>query len=328
MSVVSSVSDCPKMAQGCPASVANVRDGVHNYNAVRIDETRYQFAVAEAGLWLGRGDPATQFAPIDEFVDWCAPYFARADVVAGRFQRRHLRTILALWTLAVIAPASVALHALWPGLLASVSPDFFVWIEIAVLFAIVALFLWARRKRFAERWAQSRVLGERLRACFYLAIAGVAELGAVSPQPRLFEDPADSWIRRALQEVWLRRPVWRPEASDVTALRDFLAKHWIAAQVQYHADRSRRYARYLRISLGLAGTLFGIGVAAALIHLAVGEGSWARAATFGALVRSRGRRCRRRLHGSARLRSPQPSLRPDGPAALGASSRDARGRLA
>ncbi len=34
----------------------------------------------------------------------------------------------------------------------------------------------------------------------------------------------------------------------------------------------------------MAGTLFGIGVAAALIHLSVGEGSWARAATFGALV--------------------------------------------
>ncbi len=132
---------------------------------------------------------------------------------------------MALWTLAVIAPASVALHALWPSLLASVSEDFFVWIEIAVLFAIVALFLWARRQRFAERWAQSRVLGERLRATFYLAIAGVAELEAVSAQPRLFEDPDNSWIRRAVQEVWVRRPVWKPEASDVTALRGFLAEN-------------------------------------------------------------------------------------------------------
>ena len=191
---------------GLPGLGRDVRDGVHDYNAVRIDESGYRSAVAGAGPELVGDDTDTRFAPIDEFVDWCAPYFARADVVAGQFQWRHLHTILALWTLAVLAPASVALHALWPQLLASVSADFFVWIEIAVLFAIVTLFLWARRQRFAESWTQSRVLSERLRATFYLAVVGVPELEPVSSQPRLFEDPADSWMRRAVEEVWLRRP--------------------------------------------------------------------------------------------------------------------------
>ncbi len=47
----------PADGPGLPGLGHDVRDGVHSYNAVRIDETRYRSAVAEAGKELGREDP-------------------------------------------------------------------------------------------------------------------------------------------------------------------------------------------------------------------------------------------------------------------------------
>jgi hypothetical protein len=230
------------------------------YNAVRIDEGQFEAACTVSVNELA---PAGHATPPVAQIRWVAPYFTRADVTATRFQRAYLQTTKALWTLGAAAVVFVAAQiTFWP------TKPLIVLSELAALIAVLLLYRRGRRRDLHERWISARFLSERFRAMFYLSAAGVKGERSASVSRLLVEDPSDSWLRRAITEVWEQRPSRTVEAADVPAIRSLLLS-WISSQARYHRRTASRYRHAQTVLTRCVTACFAIAVVGAVVHVSL-----------------------------------------------------------
>jgi hypothetical protein len=103
---------------------------------------------------------------------------------------------------------------------------------------------------------------------FYLSVAGVTRERSTSVGRLLVEDPSDSWLRRAITEVWGQRPSWTVEESDVPAIRSLLLS-WMSSQARYHRRTAGRYRRSQAVLIRCATACFAIAVLGAVAHVSL-----------------------------------------------------------
>ena len=166
---------------------------------------------------------------------WVFPYFIRADILALRYQRRFRRLSWAIFALAALAVAVVAVQAnFWPKL------NWLAAFEVAFLVSLLLILQMNRRWRLHDQWISCRFLAERLRSSYFLALAGTGDQRGRSARLAYLSDSSEAWIERALTEVSARRPELDAGLPPVRELRDYLNRCWIGSQITYQKGTSAK----------------------------------------------------------------------------------------
>jgi hypothetical protein len=306
-------------ADGPPVSYAleNKRAGVvkeaaeklRKYNVADIEKVKFDRHERELREKL-MPDIAAEI-PVDPrglsrktVADWVFPYFVRADILALRYQRRFRLLSLAIFALAALAVAVVAVQTnFWPKL------NWLAAFEVVFLGTLLTILMMNRRLRLHDQWISSRFLAERLRSSYFLALAKTGDRRARSSRLIYLSDSSEAWIERALTEVSARRPELDTAVPPVRALRDYLNRYWIHSQISYHEKTSRRQHTFEYRLIRLTEFLFLVTLVAAFVHIFAGTilGPWERflivvsisVPAFGAAVHGFGTLRQFRRHGES-----------------------------
>ena len=193
--------------------------------------------------------------------DVLLPEFVRADQLALKYQRCHLRSVLFVYWMAPLIAATVAVLAV------SRAPGPWFWFEVGEIALVAAIVGIAHHRQWHRKWIDYRFLAERFRAALFLGLAGI-EVGRLETPPylRLSHRP-DTWVVTVFNAVWDRHRA-RPSlpVGDWKATRDFLAEVWIGRQVRFYENASRRNGKMHR-RLELSGYIFlGLTFVIAVVH--------------------------------------------------------------
>jgi hypothetical protein len=220
-------------------------------------------------------DTARLCVSCEKVADWLIPYFLRADALALRLQRRFWALSSAIFTIAAAAVTVVAIQVtFFPHM------NWLVALEVLLLLCLLSIPLVNHRWRLHDRWISCRFLAERLRSCYFLALAGTGDRRQQPARLAYLSDSSEAWIERALTEVMSHRPGLGP--PGVESLRDYLNHYWIGSQISYHEKSALLQRRNDRRLIGATGLLFAITLIAAVAHmLGIGDhgshmSSWAK----------------------------------------------------
>ena len=188
--------------------------------------------------------------------------FVRADLLAQRYQNRHMRAGSAIYALAAAAVATVTTQVIFfehmPGLL---------WLEVAEMIVILLLLTASRLGDWHRKWIDYRSLAERLRAAIFWRVANVRLRSFEQlPDDRSPHWPGD-WVARAFAWFW-NRPTEQQSNREISfeSLKNFLLVSWINAQISYYSKKSNLYKRrHTQLSRG-ADILFVLTLIMAIVH--------------------------------------------------------------
>jgi len=240
---------------------------LRKYNSARIEKSVFDERVR--GLRTELMPDIAKEIPVDPLglsretiAGWVFPYFIRADILALRYQRRFRWLSLAIFALAALAVAVVAVQTnFWPRL------DWLAAFEVVFLGTLLGILIMGRRLRLHDQWISSRFLAERLRSSYFLALAGTGDRRARSARLAYLSDSSEAWIERALTEVSARRPELDAGVPPVSALRDYLNHYWIESQVAYQEKTSGRQHTFEYRLIRLTALLFSLTLVAACVHI-------------------------------------------------------------
>jgi hypothetical protein len=224
------------------------------YNNERLSES----AVNALPPLLAKTDATRRLKSSTQLNEHVSHYFARADLVATRFQREWFYAIRLLYTLAPLAVLVVAAQVtFWPDRIG------YAWFEFGILLIIIAVLVVARWKRWHQRWVSARYLAEQIRSLMFLGLTGIITLEKSAADGRTVAE--SSWTERAAQEIWFTRPRYVPDA-DISVLIAVLYEEWIKGQRKYHRGVSRKYSARSTQFQAAAVSLFSLSALFALLH--------------------------------------------------------------
>lgn len=234
------------------------------FNAEHLANSQVQLAVEVQSRILAEQAresrlPHELLEPLREHL---LPNFIRADLLAQRYQGRHVKAGTAIYALAAAAVATVTLQTLF-------FPELFqlVWFEVAEMAIILLLMAAAHLGDWHRKWIDYRFLAESLRVALFLSIAGVeCRLPRPPPYLRLAQRP-DEWMARAFEQIWKTRTRMNAECEiPLVSLKEFLLRGWVGDQSSYYVRASKRQGRR-HTQLSRAGeTVFVLTLVAAAFH--------------------------------------------------------------
>jgi len=191
-------------------------------------------------------------------------FYAIADVLSQRFQKRTLAILKLLLTFVFFAALFFELYSS----LFEETPMIALYLGMFV--CAFACYKWADRKGYQTRYLDYRALAERLRVQFFWKLAGIEE------------SVADYYLRKQRSELeWIRNAVrscMTETCADTTPLRSstdterlrFVQKHWVEDQAKYfsraaHRDHEQLHAQEKKVTF-----LFGLALTLAVIQVALG----------------------------------------------------------
>lgn len=194
--------------------------------------------------------------PYQAILDWALPRFVRSDMLALKYQRRHLVVSDGLYVCAALAVTAVAAQsqAGWGSRIALV--------EVGLMLALVALYAVGRLVHVHDRWLGYRSLAEAFRSALFIATAETPDRSSNRSARSGHDEP---WHQRAFSEAWRERPTSVPDQS-AEDLRELLVAGWIDPQIRYHRDTVVRLGRHRRLITTALLTLFGLTIVFGLMH--------------------------------------------------------------
>ena len=206
-------------------------------------------------------EPASGYPRRGTFAEYAAACFVRADTLAGRMQLRFRAVSRALYVLSVFAVGVVAAQVIF----ARTRPEI-AWVEFVTLVAIIVVLARARRAQYLERWLSIRYLAERIRSLAFLAeLASDKTVHPVNLDAPL-DNPMEEWIKRALNELWLRSPDPVQEKEPTDSMRRRIVEEWLQPQIKYQADTHKLARRYQVTFSAVTLSLFTLSVVTAFVH--------------------------------------------------------------
>src|SRR5262249_5898930 len=214
--------------------------------------------------WLGSpvADELDALVPLRQIAARVLPPFIYADTMSKRWHRGYWFASGAVFVLAWVALGLVAFTAIY-------EPRFkhlLIWGEICVLVDVGVLAYFSRNHPLQERWISYRFLAERLRSMFFCSLISS---GGREPRdaPDVMSDPAEQWIRQALQSTQRTFPrVVLPDSAARLAAT-YLAESWIDEQIDYHVSASRKHQRDGERLHHLTWMLFVLALLLAVVHV-------------------------------------------------------------
>jgi hypothetical protein len=267
----------PDRVNELPIDTTELLDLEH-YNAQRVQDRTFRRDLSRWKSTCASADPLAA-----DYADWIGPFFVRADAIATRFGRQFRVALTCAGLLAFFAVSTVTTGTMFPSLNTAGA-----WAEFALLILLGFLVYAARyRWHLQRRWITTRILAERLRAAYLLAVSGVPrgpgalERSLERTDRSTGERSPLEWVARSYTEVWDRRPFRIATIDEGTTdshtptpstsghefrERRELARNWMKDQVEYHRDKSSQYtSQRLRLD-GTILVLFLCSVAVAFVH--------------------------------------------------------------
>jgi hypothetical protein len=258
----------PELGTGQIQVLREAARNLNEYNTRRIKHTSFESQMTRQlgylGISGGAADPAADALSqaCSEVAECLMPFFVRADLLALRLQSRFRVISIAMFAMAAMAVAIVAVQAtFWPA------ANWVAGFEVLLLLLLLGIPMLRGRLRLHERWTSHRFLAERLRSAYFLALAGTGDRAQLHGKHASFADPSVAWIERALIEVLGLRPRPAISAEDVVPLRGYLSTYWIEDQRMWHARASVRHAKRDMALRRATAALFGITLVSAVLHL-------------------------------------------------------------
>jgi len=188
--------------------------------------------------------------PADELVSAVEPLLrehVRADLLAIKYQRRHLAVVVAILYLAAAAvTVGIAQVLFWLD-------HRLIALEVLAMIAVFVSFRLNRKGRWHERWLHDRFLAERLRTAIYTSVIAAPRQDDRSEEPLPFYRGPHHWMAMTLR-VLQRRMAAAPHVPLAT-MKHFLRRAWLQEQRDHHlrnAEKKRERAHWLhRIGLFL-----------------------------------------------------------------------------
>ena len=237
------------------------------YNAEKIDVREIERQAEQMGDdLLAKADKhGIARNEIQEIHEKLLPHFVRSDLLAMRYQNLHLRTGSMVYLLAAAAVAVIAFQTIflpkWPAILV---------LEVLFMIAVLSIIYLGHRQHWHEKWIDYRFLAERFRSALFLLTIDF-EMPVLSPSGYLSVHYAPrDWMLLAFSNVWAQipdKPDVRIPSSQFQELKKYVNEAWIEDQIDFHEKASKKCVRRNR-TLSVTGiVLFGITLAAAVVHI-------------------------------------------------------------
>lgn len=246
--------------------------GIDDFNKFPIDEGDRERYIDNMDLGVFENPEGKRIADETRSIirQRLLPYYVRASRLAKDYQRLYLGTGSLVYSLSVVAIASVAVGTLVPGL-----AIFSFGLEFVILVVILCALGYAHRKRAQKKWIESRFLAERIRSGIFLAAAGIeASPIEVPPYMGIAHKP-DDWMVRVFDEIWdrLGNPRELPRIG-LEALREFIRVRWIQDQLWFHRKKKETSEQKARALERYGNVAFFSALVAAGLHLIALVLSW------------------------------------------------------
>ncbi len=193
------------------------------------------------------------------------PSYAKADVLAGKYQSYYKTGSTLIYMLAALAILSASAESLFP-----VVPHQAILIEIASISCIIFIFTYGNLKGWHRRWLDYRYLAERFRFAVFMALMREKVSTGFSRHDLYHPAHFDHWVFLCMRETW---NTWEnldlPRLSDPDSykiIKQFIRIAWIEDQKTYHYKNViKQLTKHKRLSL-LSEILFFLTFAAAVAH--------------------------------------------------------------
>ncbi|MGC9434899.1 MAG: hypothetical protein ACP5C4_02245 [Methanomicrobiales archaeon] len=241
------------------------------YNTETVAQEKIQRRVRERYLWLAgkmqiSGLPSSLLQPLCPAL---LPQFARADLLADRYNRLYMLSGTAVYLLAAAAVATVTHQTLFlpdaPGIL---------WLEVLEIALILLLLMGSRILDWHRKWIDYRFLAERLRVAIFLSIICITPEHPDKDEHDLFHRGGE-WMMIVYREIMKDRPM---EYCAITVpfepIKTFLLEAWIDNRLSYYSRESERNRRRYSLMAEFGEMLFAVTLIAAAVHAAGLEEIW------------------------------------------------------
>lgn len=216
---------------------------------------------------------------LEEPLTYAMPSFVRATFLARRYQRFYVRSGTAICILSAAAVATVVIQVLFLESMPQI-----LWVEVFWMVILITLVIFSEHHEWRRKWIDYRLLAELMRAHIYSSMtkglpknSPAIENGrwccqGVMPIP-ISSFLVEDWRNWAFSLIILKQK-WIDTAVPFESLKSFILKAWIDDQIRYYKETGERYLFKYKL-LDRAGlTLFGLTLAAAVLH-SIGTGqSW------------------------------------------------------
>jgi hypothetical protein len=224
---------------------------------------------------VSSGLPREVLSPVERDL---LPKYARASLLAKRYQRRYFYAGIILYVMAMLAVATVTVHVLFgPDILRFIEEHWqgspvtdvgleliFKGMEILYMLVILLVVWLSNHYGFHRQWIDYRFLAERIRAAIFFTVAGIRYEPLKYPRYLNKTMQSDYWIVKAFSWIWYASPP-HTQVNDLQKLKNFLKVAWIDDQTGFYERGSRRQDRFNERWEALAFGLFILTLVAAAI---------------------------------------------------------------
>ncbi|HEV7903125.1 MAG TPA: hypothetical protein VGO96_04725 [Pyrinomonadaceae bacterium] len=245
-------------------------EDLNKYNSEQIDEAKIRESVEsefklfsevqndESGTKKILEGYATELREVYEKV---LPHYVRADLLAGKYQRKYYLAGILIYSLAAAAVAVAAiqiLESIWWGIPIA---------EVLLMMCVLFIIRRENRHKWHHKYIYYRSLAERFRTELFMSFGNVEVGGLSAPRRRSHSSPGD-WITAAFTSIWSELPQFhQPDEAEFDALKKFLSRTWIQGQINYHDKKHKEHRKKNHLLMKIGTALFVLTLLAAFLHL-------------------------------------------------------------
>ncbi len=198
---------------------------------------------------------------ITKNISYFGDEYAKADVLAGKYQKRYRLASKAIYSLSAFAVIVVSGQYIFhlPHLVGA--------FEILAMVIILLILNLGNKAGWHRRWKDYRFLAERIRYGIYIAI--VVQKGSSDVEKTLaYRWLGDSWCLHYFQDLWEQRVRSAPvKEVKVDAIKNLIDTTWLSSQKKYHAGKKHKELKNHEKISKLSEVFFGLTLFAATLHL-------------------------------------------------------------
>lgn len=199
---------------------------------------------------------------LEQVLDYFLPRFVQANQSAKKFQKSYTMASASVFLLGFFAVFVVTTQYLFH------LPHAFLVGEVVSISLILIIFHWGNRSGWHRNRVDCRYLAERLRTGILVSFLS-GRTSAGFQQDWADGLARDSWCADEFLDIMAGRPLNLPppRAADLPVLKEFMARHWLRDQMDYHRQRAKIQLRRHRTVSTLGEIFFWLTFVAALLHL-------------------------------------------------------------
>jgi len=200
---------------------------------------------------------------LDPLLEKVLPHYTRADYLATRYHKLHMRSAAWLYRLSAIAVTLAVIQTLFLP-----AYNVFVAFEIIALAIAVIWFRYSLIGQWHDKWLNYRHLAERTRILIFESLARRPKGAGARQNLNLpFYSSPGGWVTEVFSALQHEIPALDLPELLLPEVRCFINKGWIQDQAAYHEKNAVRKATEVKKENRVIGLLLAITLAAAIIHL-------------------------------------------------------------